>query len=40
MEQEEYIEYLVAFLCEKGLYQEFEEYLKSKGFTQEEIDDV
>lgn len=40
MDQEEYIEFLVQFLCDIGQYQNFEEYLKKKGYSQDEIDDV
>jgi hypothetical protein len=40
MTQEEYITYLVNYLCEIGKYQEFEEYLKSLGYTQDDIEDL
>ncbi len=39
MTQDEYLEMLVSFLYEIGQYQKFEEYLLSKGYSQDEIDD-
>jgi hypothetical protein len=40
MEQEEYVTHLINYLCKIGKYQEFEEYLLSLGYTQDDIDDV
>tara|TARA_R110000851_G_scaffold332834_1_gene510114 strand:- start:168 stop:278 length:111 start_codon:yes stop_codon:yes gene_type:complete len=33
------MEYLIEFLCEQGLWNSFVEYMKKKGYTDEEIDD-
>jgi hypothetical protein len=38
--QEEYITHLVNYLCNIGKYGEFEEYLKSIGYSQDDIDDL
>jgi len=40
MSQEEYITCLINYLCEIGKYNEFEEYLKSLGYSQDDIDDL
>lgn len=40
MEQEEYVTNLINYLCKIEKYQEFEEYLLSLGYTQDDIDDV
>ena len=40
MSQEEALVLAIEFLNECGLYTKFEDYLKSKGYTQEEIDDA
>ena len=38
MNNEEYVTHLINYLCEIGKYQEFEEYLKSLGYSQDDID--
>ncbi len=40
MNQEEYVTHLINYLCEIGKYNEFEEYLKSLGYSQDDIDDL
>jgi hypothetical protein len=40
MEQEEYVTNLINYLCKIEKYQEFEDYLLSLGYTQDDIDDV
>lgn len=40
MSREELIQEVVSFLCDAGLYIKFEEFLMSKGYTQDEINEV
>jgi hypothetical protein len=40
MNETEFIAHLINFLCDIGKYGEFEEYLKSLGYSQDDIDDL
>jgi len=33
------MEELIDFICQKGLWNDFVEFMKAKGYTEEEIDD-
>ena len=40
MNNEELLAHLTNFLCEIGQWTKFEDYLKSKGYDQDDIDDL
>lgn len=39
MSEEEMLRYAIDFLCQLGKYADFEEFLRAKGYSQDEIDD-
>ena len=40
MHEEELAECLTDFICDKMLWQDFLEFMKSKGYTEEELEDL
>jgi hypothetical protein len=40
MTETEFVTHLINFLCEIGKYGDFEKYLESLGYTQDDMDDV
>lgn len=40
MNEEEYVTHLINYLCKIGKYDEFEKYLRSLGYSQDDIEDI